>query len=65
MQKEELSDSRNRQAAKNDRHQNEGQIWQRGLHGDGIRHISQLCRVGKAKAPKIISFWSVSFASIH
>jgi hypothetical protein len=28
-QKEELSDSRNRQAAGNDRRQNEDQIWQR------------------------------------
>jgi hypothetical protein len=30
-QKEELSDCRNRQAAGNDRRQNEAQIWQRGL----------------------------------
>jgi hypothetical protein len=29
MQKEELPDSRNRQAAENDRRQNEDQIWQR------------------------------------
>jgi hypothetical protein len=29
MQRGELSDSRNRQAAGNDRHRNEGQIWQR------------------------------------
>jgi hypothetical protein len=32
MQREELSDSRNRQAAGNDRHQNEGQIWQRCMY---------------------------------
>jgi hypothetical protein len=31
MQKEELSDSRNRQAAETREAQNEGQIWQRGL----------------------------------
>jgi hypothetical protein len=30
MQKEERPDSCNRQAAENDRPQNEGQIWQRG-----------------------------------
>jgi hypothetical protein len=29
MQKEERPDSRNRQAAENDRRQNEDQIWQR------------------------------------
>jgi hypothetical protein len=31
IQKEERPDSRNRQAAENDRRQNEDQIWQRGL----------------------------------
>jgi hypothetical protein len=31
MQREELSDSRNRQAAGNQGEQNEGQIWQRDL----------------------------------
>jgi hypothetical protein len=37
MQKEELSDSRNRQAAGNDRHQNEDQIWQRRVLACGAR----------------------------
>jgi hypothetical protein len=31
MQKEERPDFRNRQAAEKDRHQNEDQIWQRGV----------------------------------
>jgi hypothetical protein len=31
MQRKELSDSRNRQAAGNQGEQNEGQIWQRGM----------------------------------
>jgi hypothetical protein len=35
MQKEELPDSRNRQAAGNNRPQNEDQIWQRGLSQNG------------------------------
>jgi hypothetical protein len=47
MQKEELSDSRNRQAAGNQGEQNEGQIWQRvagagwwGGGGDGSEGVA-------------------------
>jgi hypothetical protein len=39
MQKEELSDSRNRQAAENDRRQNEDQIWQRLIAEDDLIHV--------------------------
>jgi hypothetical protein len=49
MQKEELSDSRNRQEAENDRRQNEGQIWQRALSSrffarSATGHRLRVCR---------------------
>jgi hypothetical protein len=37
MQKEELSDSRNRQAAPRNEGQNEGQIWQRSASASAIQ----------------------------
>jgi hypothetical protein len=47
MQKEELSDSRNRQAAGNDSPQNEDQIWQRG----DLRRSLALIRNAPSGAP--------------
>jgi hypothetical protein len=58
MQREELSDSRNRQAAENDRPQNEDQIWQRGPSNQHARpahlHARLLFSPAVGDAPRLI-----------